>query len=147
MSERFHLAQLNIARAREPLDHPLMADFFARVDEINTLAERSPGFVWRWTDEPPPGTDRRLLINLTVWRSVDALADFTYRSAHAEVFKRRKAWFEASVGPSVALWWVPAGERPCLSDAFDRLARLEREGPSPAAFGFRDRFEPPIGSD
>ena len=44
------LAQLNIARAVAPLDDPLMDGFVTRLAEINGLAERSPGFVWRLTD-------------------------------------------------------------------------------------------------
>lgn len=140
---RFALAQINIARARAPLTDPLLADFVARLEEINRLAEQSPGFVWRWTDDPPPDTDPLLLINVTVWDSIEALADFTYRTAHAEVFRRRKAWFEAPTGAHMALWWVPAGHQPTLAEAFAALDRLRAEGPSPAAFTFARPFPPP----
>lgn len=143
MSARYALAQINVAEARAPLDDPLLADFFARLDAINTLAEQSPGFVWRWTDDPPPTMDPQLLINISVWDSVEALADFTYRSAHAELFKGRKVWFHPPTRPHMALWWVPAGRRPSLREGFRKLGHLRREGPSPAAFTFKQRFDPP----
>jgi hypothetical protein len=41
------LAQVNVARMRGPLESEVMAGFVARLDEINALADRSPGFVWR----------------------------------------------------------------------------------------------------
>ncbi len=137
------LAQINVARALAPLDDPLLADFFARLDAINQLAEQSPGFIWRWTDDPPPTFDPRMLINITLWSSVDALADFTYRSAHAEVFKQRKRWFAPPREAHSVLWWVPADHRPSLAEAFRRLRRLRAEGPSPEAFTFKQRFDPP----
>ena len=141
----FHLAQINVARARAPLTDPLLQGFVARLDEINGLAEKSPGFVWRWTDDPPGWLDAQLLINVTVWQSIDALADFTYRTAHAELFKGRKRWFEPPTAAHMALWWVPAGHRPTLAEAFDKLTRIQTAGPTPAAFTFKQRFDPPEG--
>ena len=44
---RFDIAQLNVGHAVAPLDSAGMADFMNWLDEINALAERSPGFVWR----------------------------------------------------------------------------------------------------
>jgi len=46
-----HFAQVNIARMLVPLDHPQMADFVNSTDRINTIAEKSPGFIWRWKEE------------------------------------------------------------------------------------------------
>ena len=43
----FHIAQLNVGRADAPLEDAVVADFMNWLDEINALAERSPGFVWR----------------------------------------------------------------------------------------------------
>ena len=48
----WHLAQLNVARLRAPLDDPLIADFVDNLERVNALGERSPGYVWRLqTDE------------------------------------------------------------------------------------------------
>jgi hypothetical protein len=140
---RWHLAQINMARAVAPLDSPALADFIAQIAGINALAEQAPGFVWRWPDQPPPGFDPQMLLNLSVWQSIDALADFTYQSAHGQIFRQRRQWFEAATGPRYALWWVEAGVRPEVEEGFARLARLEAEGPTAAAFTFARRFPPP----
>ena len=47
MTNQLHLAQVNIARMKGPLESPVMAGFVARLEEINALADRSPGFIWR----------------------------------------------------------------------------------------------------
>ena len=89
----------------------------------------------------PFGDD--LLVNLSVWEDVDSLKQFVFDTAHAAIMKRRQEWFERMGQSYLVLWWVPAGDRPTLDDAKDRLARLRDEGPSPDAFTFRDRFPPP----
>jgi hypothetical protein len=152
MTAAFHLAQVNIARARGPIESPVMAGFVALLAEVNALAERSPGFVWRLQTEAGDATalrpyaDDRILVNLSVWRGVDELKAYVYRGAHAAVMRRRREWFERFDGFYLALWWVPAGHRPTVEEAVDRLARLERDGPGPAAFGFAQLFPPPGGT-
>jgi Domain of unknown function (DUF3291) len=42
----WHLAQVNIGRARGTVTDPVMQGFVPRLEEINALAERTPGFVW-----------------------------------------------------------------------------------------------------
>ncbi len=146
-----HLAQFNIARAIAPLDDPVLADFMARLDEINALAEESPGFVWRLESDSGNATDirayddPRMLINMSVWDSLNSLFDYVYMSGHSKVMARRREWFERFDGPYVVLWWVPAGHRPTLQEAQDRLAHLERHGPSAQAFTFKQRFPAPSG--
>lgn len=145
----FHLAQLNVARAVAPLDDVRMADFMARLDEVNALAERSPGFVWRLKGESgnatdlAVGDDPRVIVNLTLWDSVDHLFAFTYRTDHTTVFARRFEWFERPSDPSVVMWWRAAGTLPAIDDALRRLRLLAADGPSPDAFTFRHRFPPP----
>jgi len=145
------LAQLNVARAAAPLDDPHLADFMGLLDEVNLLAERSPGFVWRLqgasgnATDVSVGDDPRVIVNLTVWESADDLFAFTYRSAHRAVFARRFEWFERWEGPSVVLWWQPAGTTPTIEEAFRRLQLLADHGPTPEAFTFKQRFAPPAG--
>lgn len=142
-----HVAQVNIARARAPIDSPLLADFRAMLDPINALADRSPGFVWRLQTEDGDATgirgfgDDRIIVNMSVWESIDHLADFVYRSAHIEVMRRRREWFER-ISLHAALWWVPAGHEPSVAEAEERLAHLRRHGPTPHAFTFKQRFSP-----
>ena len=141
------LAQVNIGRARGPMDQPIMSEFVARLAEINALADRSPGFIWRLQTEdgdatalrPYPGED--ILINMSVWTDLDALREYVYRSDHAAVMRRRREWFERFEGIFVALWWVPAGHRPSVAEAVERLAHLEAHGPTPYAFSFAQPFD------
>lgn len=149
---RHHLAQANVAYAVADHDDPRMADFLARLDEMNALADGSPGFVWRHlTDSRDPAqrefADPRVLFNMSVWESIEALHAYTYRTAHAEVYAARRRWFtgpEAVVGGhALALWWIPAGTRPSVAEAKRRLERIVAEGPSPEAFTFKVRFPPP----
>jgi len=42
----WHLAQVNIADPRAPLDSPELAELVANLDPVNALADASPGFVW-----------------------------------------------------------------------------------------------------
>lgn len=143
MEAAFQLAQVNIARMRFPLDDPAMQGFTSRITEINQLAESSAGFVWRWTgsDNGPFGAPD-LLFNLSVWTSVDALRAYVYRSPHVELFRGRADWFEPFDGPSLALWWIPAGHRPTPEESKERLDGLLKSGPSPWAFTLRQPFPP-----
>jgi hypothetical protein len=146
------VAQLNVARLRAPMDDPIIQDFRDNLARINSLAEVSPGYVWRLQDESGDATsikpfdDDLEIINLTVWESIDALADFTYRSGHVEFLRRRREFFEAPSGPSVCLWWIPEGTIPTVDDAIARLDYLRAHGPTPTAFTFRHRFDP-LGVD
>ncbi|MGZ4779519.1 MAG: DUF3291 domain-containing protein [Thermoanaerobaculia bacterium] len=144
----FHIAQVNIARMRGPLQDPVMASFVARLAEINALADRSPGFVWRLQTAEGnatylrPYADDRILFNLSVWESVEQLKDYVYRTAHAELLKQKRDWFEKFDGAQVAMWWVPAGHVPGIDEAKKRLAHLEEHGPSQFAFTFRTVHPP-----
>ncbi|AOU98067.1 hypothetical protein BI364_08915 [Acidihalobacter yilgarnensis] len=142
------LAQLNVARMKTPLDAPEMTDFVANLDRINTLAEQSPGFVWRLQTEGGDATALRplgdqMLINLSLWVDVGALKDFVYRSAHTEIMRRRRDWFESMEAAYMVLWWVPQGHRPNVAEAVERLGLLREQGISAEAFTFREIFEPP----
>ena len=149
----YHIAQLNVGRAVAPLEHVVMADFMGWLDEINALAERSPGFVWRLQGDNGNNTslkvsdDPLFIVNLSVWASIDALYDFTYRSEHKTVFKRRHEWFERFGRPTTTLWWQPAGTVPSVDEALRRLECLRDLGPTPEAFTFKEPFAPPDAVD
>ncbi len=143
-----HIAQVNIARMKAPLDDPLMAGFVARLEDINALADRSPGFVWRL--QTPEGNatylrpyaDERILVNLSVWETIEHLQQYVYHSVHAELLRQRHTWFDKFAGAYVALWWLPAGHTPDVDEAQGRLAYLDTHGPTSFAFTFRSRFPP-----
>ena len=145
------LAQLNIAAMAAPMDSPALSEFVANLDRINTLAERSEGFVWRLQTEEGDATALRpfgddYLVNLSVWLSVEALQAFVFRSAHADIMRRRKEWFHRMEQPYTVLWWVPEGQRPTLEEAGAKLALLREQGPTAAAFSFRQPFTSPSAS-
>jgi hypothetical protein len=146
---RFHIAQLNVGRAVASLDAPQLADFMAWLDEINALAERSAGFVWRLQGDNGNNTelkvsdDPQFIVNMSVWESIEDLHAFTYRSDHKSVFARRYEWFERSDGPNVVMWWLPVGTLPNVHDALARLRRLAERGPTAEAFTFKQAFPPP----
>ncbi|MET0147206.1 MAG: DUF3291 domain-containing protein [Ilumatobacteraceae bacterium] len=146
----WHVAELNIGRLRQPLDHPGTKDFVDALDEINALAESSPGFVWRLKDEETglsssyvqTDDDPLSIINLSVWETLDELRDFVYRTAHTPFLRRRREWFR-KVELFLVCWWVPAGTVPTVDEAMERLALLGRDGVSDDAFTLRDRRPAP----
>lgn len=148
MAELFHIAQVNVARMVAPLDDPAMASFVALLDEINALADASPGFVWRLQSEAGNATylrpygDDRILFNMSVWETVEDLKTYVYRTAHGGVMRRRAEWFGRFGAPSVALWWVRAGRIPTVEEAKRRLERLQALGEGPYAFTLRRVFPP-----
>ena len=144
---RYHLAQLNIAKMKFGIDTPEMSDFVARLDDINALADAAPGFVWRLqTDDGDAvgidyfGTDA--LVNMSVWKDIDSLHRYVYRSAHNEVMALRKQWFDRMIESYSVLWWIAEGHIPPLDEASERLECLRRQGPSATAFTFKQVFDP-----
>jgi hypothetical protein len=141
-----HLAEVNIARLRAPIDSPEIADFKNALDEINALAESSPGFVWRFKTDSGDATEIRafddpaIIVNLSVWTSVEALRDYAYRTMHGKFFARRNEWFHKMETPHLALWWIPAGTLPTVEEARRRLEHRERHGDSAFAFSFKTLF-------
>lgn len=145
----YHLAQYNVAKMRAESDDPAMAGFLARLDELNHLADRSPGFVWRFQDETGHSNYIRLyeddlvVVNMSTWESIDALHTFTYRSDHGPVYAARHTWFEPMDGHTLVLWWVAAGHEPTAMEGKDRLELLQRLGPTADAFTLKQRFPAP----
>lgn len=143
-----HLAQVNIARMKGPIDSPLMAGFVARLDEINALADRSPGFVWRLQTSEGNATylrpydDDRIIFNMSLWESIEQLRAYVYGSSHIELLRQRQDWFLRFEGVYSALWWVPRGHVPSIDEAKKRLAHLAEKGPTPYAFSFKEPFPP-----
>ncbi|WP_373973878.1 DUF3291 domain-containing protein [Chitinibacter sp. SCUT-21] len=150
---QWHLAQLNIGRAIAPLDDPLMHGFTSQLDAINQLAEQSQGFVWRLQSDSGNATDIAydadplLIANLSVWESVEALQQYVYSGAHLASLKQRRAWFSKIDGPSLVLWWIPAGHQPSLSEANAALDLLRLNGPSSLAFTFAQPFPMPANTE
>lgn len=148
-SPDWRLAQVNIARMVAPLDSPVMAGFVAKIDELNALADGSPGFVWRFQNDSGnatylrPYADERIIFNLSVWQDPAALKAYVYRTGHADLVRQRQQWFEHSAEASLALWWIPNGQLPTVDEAKARLEHLRAHGATPHAFTFRQSFPAP----
>ena len=146
----WQLAQINIARFKAPIDSPLIAGFVEMLDPINAIADVAPGFVWRLQTEDGNATsihafdDDLILVNMSVWGSVEDLNAFVYRSRHFEVFRRRREWTEHMEQAYLALWWIPAGTIPTVEEGKRRLERLIERGPTPEAFTFKRSFPAPV---
>lgn len=137
-----HLAQINIARMKGEITSPVMASFVARLDEINTLAESSPGYIWRLKTDVGDATsiqpyeDERIIVNFSVWQDLGSLREFVYRTMHGSVMRQRRDWFERMENFYYVLWWVPVGVIPTLEEAKERLEHLRTHGETAYAFTF-----------
>jgi hypothetical protein len=143
---QYHLAQINVALMKAPIDDPIMAEFAAALDEVNAIADQSPGFIWRLQSPSGNATDIRayaeskMLVNLSLWQSVEQLKVYVYQSLHSEFFVRRRQWFEKYQGEHFAMWWVPAGQVPTIEEGKAKLDYLSQHGDSPKAFTFSKPF-------
>ena len=147
---RYHLAQLNVGLVRAPINSPELADFMAGIGPVNALADAEPGFVWRLQDGDGPGATALrprgpdLMVNMSVWETLETLRDFVYRNGpHLDFMRRRREWFHRMTEEHLVLWWIPAGHVPDLDEGLSRLDLLRATGPSPLAFTFRDPYEAP----
>jgi hypothetical protein len=146
---QWELAQLNIGTTVAPLDSDQLAGFVDALARVNAIADGAPGFVWRLQDDAGDATsfrafgDENVLVNMSVWASVEALGDYVYRSAHVEIMRRRREFFVKLDQAFTVLWWVPAGHRPTLAEAEQRLVALRDNGSTPYAFAFREPFPAP----
>jgi hypothetical protein len=147
--ETWQLAQMNVGRLLAPHGDPQVKPFFDALDRVNALAEASPGFVWRLQSDAgnatdiQPTADPLFIVNMSVWTDTQTLFDFVFRSAHAPEMAKRRTYFERLEGAIQALWWVPAGHTPSVDEGLSRLWRLDRYGPTPQAFTFKQRFPAP----
>lgn len=144
----YQLAQLNIAHLAAPIESPRLVDFVDNLDWINALADNSPGFIWRLQTEDGDATGidhfgADVIANLSVWEGVEALHRYVYHTAHVEVLRRKKEWFNKVRDAHMVLWWIPAGHIPTLQEADARLQQFREHGATPEAFSFKQTFSPP----
>ncbi|TCV17912.1 uncharacterized protein DUF3291 [Vibrio crassostreae] len=140
------LAQLNIALAKYPLDAPEIKEFVDNLELVNGIAESSEGFVWRLKDESGDATnikafdDPNMIVNMSVWDSVDSLKNFMFRTHHRDFMRRKGDWFHRLPEDTYVLWWIEEDHIPTLEEAIERLERLRDIGDTPYAFTFKTNF-------
>lgn len=142
----YHIAQINVGRMVAPIESEEMSGFAERLDEINALADEAEGFVWRLQTEEGDATgirvfdDDLIIVNMSVWESLEALHEYTYKTAHAQLIKGRKNWFQKMTVPHMAIWYIPAGYIPTAEEAQAKLDVLNEHGANPMAFTFAHSF-------
>lgn len=147
--KKFNIAQINIALGQDQIESELMEGFVQRLDEINAIADQAPGFVWRLQTEDGDATtiqafgDPLIIVNMSVWESIESLRNFVYKSLHVELIRDRDAWFSKMPEMHQALWWIPDDHLPSTDEAKVRLAHLQRHGATAEAFTFAKLFKPP----
>ncbi|MGA2432913.1 MAG: DUF3291 domain-containing protein [Acidimicrobiales bacterium] len=150
----YQLAQVNVARLRAPLESERLEGFVGALDSVNASAEAAPGFVWRLKNEEGNATSivafewdvgdaAGIIVNMSVWQSVEYLWAWVNDEVHRSVLLQRRKWFETVSEATAALWWVLAGHEPTTDEAEQKLRHLRQNGPSPSVFSFRHRFEAP----
>jgi CHAT domain-containing protein len=144
----YQLAQLNIAKGKERMDHPLLAEFVENISRLNALAEQADGFIWRLKDESGDAlaieafSDPTIVINMSVWRDVETLKNYVYSSDHLAFMRRKKEWFTKLESNHLVLWWIPKGHIPTIEEAKEKLRHLEEKGSTPEAFAINQPYEP-----
>lgn len=145
----YHVAQINIGRLIAPIDDPKIAEFVAQLEPINALADSAPGFVWRLQSTSGNATDIAynddpfVIVNMSVWESIEDLRDFAYNSDHARVLRDRAKWFEKMEKPYYCLWWIPASHLPTVAEGRERLKHYQQYGATPFSFWFSKHFPQP----
>ncbi len=147
--KQYHIAQINIAKAKAEMESEIMTGFVSRLDEINKMADDADGFVWRLQTEEGDSTairvfdDSDLIINISVWQSIETLKHFVYKTSHVELIRDRDAWFNKMIESHQALWWIPEGHIPTVEEGKQRLSAIQQNGPTEKAFIFSRSFEKP----
>ncbi len=147
----YNIAEINIARMKGVnIDDPVMKEFADNLDSVNAIAESSEGFVWRLKDDSNnatnfnPYNDEQVIINVSVWESIETLEKFMYKTFHSDFLKRRREWFQTFGKAYTAMWWVPQGHYPTMTEAVEKLDYLQKNGASEVVFDFRNKFSRPV---
>ncbi|MEP2056883.1 MAG: DUF3291 domain-containing protein [Maribacter litoralis] len=150
MSNKYQLAQINIARMKGVnINDPIMKEFVDNLDKVNELAEHSEGFIWRLKDETNDATnfnpynDEQVIINISVWKTVELLETFVYQTFHTDFLRRRKEWFHKFGKVSTAMWWISEGDYPTVQNAVELLDYLQKNGASQKVFDFKNKYAQP----
>ena len=147
----YQLAQINIAKMNGVnINDPVMKEFVDNLILINSLAESSDGFVWRLKGENNnatnlnPYNDEQIIVNISVWQSIEHLEHYVYKTMHTEFLKRRKEWFQKFGKAYYALWWIVKDEYPTVAEAISKLTYMQQNGATQEAFDFKNRFKTPV---
>lgn len=150
MINKYHIAEINVARMKGVnINDPIMQEFVSNLERVNKLAENSEGFIWRLKDENNDATsfnpynDEQVIINISVWKSIESLENFVFKTFHSDFLKRRKEWFDSYGKMHLGMWWILEGENPGIQEAVNKLEYLQKNGSSKLVFNFKNKFPKP----
>jgi hypothetical protein len=138
-------AQINISKLIAPMDSPLIKEFYDFLTPVNRLAEESKGFVWRLTDESgnaalfldsPFSDDPHMIVNMSVWETMEDLKAFTFDTVHRYFLQNRKKWMTGDVKVRLAIWEIPDGHIPNIEEGREKLRLIAENGATKEAFDF-----------
>jgi len=144
-----YIAQANYSQWIADISQESMLTFIEQVERVHHHAENSKGYVWRYEYDPQTHTldalfgIERIIFNMTVWETVEDLKNFSFKTLHGGVMKRRKEWFNSQLLQRSVLWWVPDNHIPTTEEAKNRFELLNKQGPSEEAFTFKKLFLAP----
>ena len=140
-----HLAEFNFGTLAYPWDDPRIAGFQNAIAQVNAIAARSPGFVWRLPDElmeatqeDPDGplADRpNTASTLSVWEDATTLYRFVTKTLHARIMKGAPDWFVPGDSGFLVCWWVPKGTQPTVAEGMARWRIQQAVGETDECFG------------
>lgn len=144
--DSMNLAEFNFGTLRYGWDDPRSQDFVNGLDLVNAAAARSPGFVWRLSDDAmeaaqtdpkgPFGDNPNIAATLSVWEDGESLDRFVWNTVHRQYYERRAEWYEFIGNSHLVMWWVPAGHHPSVGEGMERFRHQQTHGDSDHAFGW-----------
>ena len=140
-----HLAEFNFGTLRYPWGDPRIAGFEDAVDQVNAIGARSPGFVWRLSDDDmdiaqndpggPLGDRPNTASTLSVWANAGCLYQFVTKTLHARIMKDAPDWFVSGDSGHLVCWWIPVGQQPSVADGMAHWHALQKHGETENVFG------------
>lgn len=121
---------------RAPHGDPEVQAFVDGIGAVYDVAERSPGFIWRFSDYEnlAPGPVSPAARTLSIWEDVDSLKHFVWNTLHGKFYARKSEWFLDTDQPMMVLWNTEDTARPTMEEAYEKLELLRANGAGPDAF-------------
>lgn len=140
----YGIAHISLLHLKYSLDDPRMRTLLKNLNRINQIASLSHGFIWRLENEKGYtilDDNNSIMVNLSVWADIDDLLNFTYRSEHMDLFRRKNDWIQPYDKENYVLWWINRTDIPSVEIGLKRFKFLSIHGNTPFAFTFQSQFE------
>ena len=138
------IAEFNFGTLKYPWDDPRIADFQNNLDRVNSIAQRSEGFIWMLpeadmeaaqNDPKGPLADRpNTASTLSVWKDEASLYDFVHATLHARFLARASEWYVPNDRAHLVIWRCEEGHRPTIDEGLAHWKSLQVNGPTEHVF-------------